>query len=358
MGHLPIVSLQTVENVINNGYISTRGDLKTQIIKTISDIFSDVLATRKNDLVFPWIVRSDISENIGFKYVFQIAGSPIFIKNDRYPVKVPLKEEGYEFEIPVSEAEALDLWESELLWNAIGKKSLGRGRSLSHQLPMEDNRLYDLLKKKNPRGPKKIKLANPTLKGQPITINPIQDSWDPKLDTLIRSLPAESRISKLDLNGLPWRRDDKFIYEKTLEAWLMENIDSPKSKQFQEKALVGGALEWFGNYLPFGVAGGNMDVVAIETVKNEKIISIIELKVGELNQAQYFNAAHQVLEYTHFISRAFNAYGMTIKTNPTVICAKPERVRGYAPLVVSGTTVKLITYDIIANGDVNFVRMA
>jgi len=362
MGHLAIVNQETIKYVISEGYISTTGTLKKQIIKTISDIFSDVLATRPGDLVFPWIIagksKGKSNENIGFKYIFRVKGLPVLVNGDPYPVKVPLQDVGYEFEIPLSEPEALDLWTNKLLWNAIGKKSLGRGRSLTHQLPMEDERLLELLKDKNPKRPKKIRLGGKPVKGELIHINPLQDSWDSILQQTLEGMTEKKRISNLDLRGLPWRRGNFFYNEKTLEAWMMQNIDTLETNKFKEEVLVQELpVEWFGNYLPFGVAGGNMDVVILQSNAENKICTVIELKVGSLNQKKYLEAANQVINYAHFIQRAFNSYNIEAEMNSVVLCGRTSRAIGYLPFKSNGIEVKLITYCINNKGQVDFLRL-
>jgi len=351
MGHLPIVNQETLVSMIRDGFISTRGNLKRLMIKTTSDIFSDVLATREDDLIFPWIIRSRVSENIGFKYVFSVAGPPVFVKGDQYPVKVPLQSEGLEFDVPLSEAEALDLWKTKLLWNIIGKKSLGRGRSLTHQMPMEDERLLELLNSKNSVGPYEIKLNKSDTIGVPITIDPSQDNWDPSLERRLNSLEPEDRLSSLDLNGIPWRRGSVFAYEKTLEAWIMENLDKSPCNVLRELALETNEIEWFGNYLPFGVQGGNMDVVIVQSKDDGKIVSVIELKLGRLNVNELKKAAVQSIEYSHFIKNAFNAYGIKVEMNPIVLSARSGR---FPVPTIKGIKPTCIQYDIDNKGVVSF----
>jgi hypothetical protein len=368
MGHLAIVNQKTIKYVISEGCISTTGTLGKNMIKTVSDIFADALATRPGDFVFPWIIsdksnkKDKSNKNIGFKYIFRVKGPPVLVNGDPYPVKVPLQDVGYEFEIPLSEPEALDLWTNKLLWNAIGKKSLGRGRSLTHQLPMEDERLLELLKAKNSNNPKQIKLGENQEQIQgvvPISINPQQGSWNPStLQQDIQNKEPKERISYLKLDGLPWRNGHLFHFEKTLEAWIMENIGKSSGKDLDDKVLVNGLpLEWFGNYLPFGVAGGNIDVVILQSNGTGKICTVIELKVASLNQKEYLKAANQVINYAHFIQRAFNSYNIEAEMNPVVLCGRTSRAIGYLPFKSNGIKVELITYSIDNNGQVDFLRL-
>ena len=172
MGHLCIVNNETIENVIKTGYISTKGDLGKLPIKTISDLFADVLAMRKDDLVFPWVIKGDDNSNIGFRYMMRVSGQPIYVKGEEYPIKVPIKDI-YEFQNALPETMALNLFGSKLLWNAIGKKSLGRGRSITHQTLFEDKLLLYLMKKFNSGNqPSSIPISqNKITASIPITIN-------------------------------------------------------------------------------------------------------------------------------------------------------------------------------------------
>lgn len=358
MGHLPIVNQETVTNMMENGCISTRGDLKKKWIKTTSDIFSDVLAVRNSDLVFPWITKSKKTENLGFKYVFKVAGPPFFAQGEEYPVCVPLERDGLEYENPLSEAEALDLWNRKLLWNVIGKKSLGRGRSLTHQTPMEDKRMIELLNMKNRQRARKIKIGNCAITNAPITIDPSQDSWDANLNRTLTSLSAEDRLSRLELSGLPWRKGKLFVTEKTLEAWMMENIDKAGTQDFRELLFMKRfAVTWFANYIPFGVQGSNMDIAILQEEGERKIGTVVELKVNALNKNGYQEAASQVVDYAIFIKKAFHSFGITIDLNTAVLSgasnsSTPPRIAQKA-----GLSTKWITYEIDNQGSVSFKRL-
>ena len=359
MGHLPIVTQETVKDVIREGSISIGGTLKKTWIKTMSDIFSDVLAVRRGDLVFPWIVKGDGSDNLGFKYVFKIAGAPFFIKGEKYPIRVPLEPEGLEFENPLTEAEALDLWRRKLLWNAIGKKSLGRGRGLTHQTPMEDELLMGLLNKKNPQGPRKIKLGKCAKVGEPVSIEPKQDTWDPALRKNFEKLDPEERLSYVKLSGIPWRKKHIFATEKTLEAWLMENIDREGTKDFRKLAFENDwQVGWFANYLPFGVQGSNIDVVVLQEKHNEKIANIIELKVSSLGKKGYEKAAMQAINYALFVKRAFKALGLHVKLNVLVLSGSSQRRPSvHSRVQRSGISCGWITYKINDSGNVIFDKV-
>ena len=358
MGHLPIINQTTLRNVVTSGVHSIHSNLKSMWVKTTSDILSDILAVRKGDLIFPWIVKDSSGKNIGFKYVFKVAGDPYYVKGQDYPFCIPLESEGLEFDVPLSEAEALDLWERKLLWNAIGKKSLGRGRSLTHQSPMEDKRLLDLLNEKNPKGPNKITLGNSEESGEKLTINPKQSSIDRDFTNSIEELPEDKRISNLQLNKIQWRSGRFFVTEKTLEAWFMENIDKNTTDQFKRISFPEGKILWFANYLPFGVQGSNMDVVVLQELKEgTKLVHIIELKVSSLNKTGYEEASKQVINYAFFLKDAFKAYEMDVNLNCIVLSGKSNPRDALSQYSEIGLKTSWITYGIDDSGTVLFEKL-
>jgi hypothetical protein len=357
MGHLPIVNQATLLKMIGGGCISTRGNLGKLWLKTTSDILSDVLATRKGDLIFPWVISGDGKSNIGFKYMFKVAGRPYFIQGDEFPVKVPLQVTGYEYSKALSEADALNLWNKSLLWNAIGKKSLGRGRSLTHQTPMEDQRMLDLLKKINPGGPRKIKLKKFTQIQTPICIDPRQDKLLRFVEQKILQNEEEDRLRLLDFKTLSWRRNNLFSYEKTLEAWLMENLDKSTCKQFRKLVFENDfPIRWFANYLPFGVQGGSIDLVILQEKKGLKTANIIELKVGSLSQAGFEKAAIQALAYSVFIKKALKAFGETHSINVVVLSGISTIIKKTSIQNKDIRKVKWVGYEINSSGDVIFTN--
>jgi len=334
MGHLSIVNLETLKNILETGYVSTKGTLKLNdnkshtIEKTIADLFSDVLAMRINDKIYPWIVKGkkQLTPNIGFKYRFKVSGSPIFVQNEKYPIKVPVESKYLEYEKEVSEAKALDIFREEKLWNAIGKKSLRKGRSITHQTPCEDNILEELLGNFQQKF-----LHKKHLQGKKISIDLTQTR--DKLQNFIKDLKEKSKNSKNDkkevllqqinIEDIQWVKNSEFLVEKALEAWIMENIDK-NNNNLSEYFPRDTQLIWFGNYLPFGVLGENIDIVLIHT-NTKKVISstIIELKKGKLSKKSIEEAIEQVKKYALFIQKALklkrsNTYPMIISHISTV----------------------------------------
>lgn len=358
MGHLPIVNQETIEHVKKEGFISIKAKLpEKKIINVISSMFADVLAVRKGDLIFPWITKSKRKANIGFKYVFKVAGPPILVEGDEYPIKIPLQKHGWEFQIPLSEMEALDLWRRKLLWNAIGKKSLRWGKSFTHQLPMEDELMLELLNRKNNNGCEMIFLTHKNIKGKTITINTKQTAWDQKIKEAIDSADSKEKITKIRLNGLPWVKGKYFTTEKTLEAWLIENFDKKVCEDLRKLIIPNSELVWFGSYLPFGVQGGNIDIVLIQKKEDKKILTVIELKVASLSSKKFKNAAKQVIDYSLFIKDAFNAFGIEIELNPVVVSGTPNKTIQVSEVKEKGLIPKWITYSLNNKGEVEFKKV-
>lgn len=352
MGHLSIVNQETLFDVIRSGYISVRGNLKEYWLKTLADIISDVLATRKGDFVFPWIIKGKKSENIGFQYIFRVAGDPIYVWGDKYPIKVPLDEIAIKYPKPLKEYKALDLWSCKLLWNAIGKKSLGRGRSLTHQTPMEDKRLIEMLKEVNNNEYEKFEISRDNFKNAiKIDIDLKRKSIDEDLMGNIEKMSPEERISNLDFSAISWRYEKFFCYEKALEAWLMQYMGRESCLEFEKLVLFPRKkIEWFGNYLPFGVAGGNIDVVIIQKEENQvnkKYITVIELKVNNLNRENFKVTADQVSNYSDFLNRAFKSYEYKTEMQKIVLSGISREKDG-------NETVRWIQYEIIEDGIVCF----
>jgi hypothetical protein len=354
MGHIPIVNQETLNRLIQDGCISIKGKLKDHIVKTVADLFADALATRPGDLVFPWIISSKNSPNLGFKYIFKVADRPYFVSGDEYPIKIPLEEAGEEYAIPLSEAEALDLWDKRLLWNIIGKKSLGRGRGLSHQTKMEDSKLIEMLERKNNESkPKTIRLNKYSGGGVPITIDPLQVGAASFQANLSKFVPEE-RLKNIRLKDIPWRKGDTFTEEKVLEAWLMENIDKPACSNLRAIIIPSGHhIDWFGNYLPYGVQGLNIDVV-VSHLNGSQTISVIELKVGKLSSGGLIETAKQVEKYSLFIKRAFAAFNINVDTEAVIISHENPGRRdndSWRHLPITS-----IVYNIQDDGIINFFK--
>lgn len=357
MGHLCIVNQDTIKEMLETGHLSTRGTLGEYPIKTISDLFSDVLATRPGDLVFPWIVKGKDTPNIGFQFVFRVSGKPFYVNGEEFPIKVPMKKKYRKFETPLKESEALNLFGQKLLWNAIGKKSLGRGRSLTHQTFLEDELLLSLMEGKNGRKSSLIDLKRKDYKEKKaISISPLTIHSEINQEGKNHEDLFGENITELRIDQIPWiTNSGLFRYEKTFEAWLMENIDKPQCKDLWDiLAPKRTKIEWFGNYLPFGVAGSNIDAVVLIKENGQIKIFVIELKRDPISQHSFEKVAAQVIEYAEFIKSAFASFQFheEFSVTPVILTGFSPKTHSREKILFS-RDVQWIGYQIM-NGKVSF----
>ena len=321
--HLPIVDACSIELMKKEGAILIRAQLGRQKLKTIADILSDVLSVRKGHFVFPWRTKD---KPIGFQYIFSIKEKPIFMQGQEYPIRIPLEKRYVEFSQLVEEDEALDLWRKKLLWNAIGKKSLGRGRSLTHQTPWETKELVELLRNKN-NGEcflKETEKSNNN-SGIPLSIH----SQICINEGINDNEKIPENLSEVPINKIRWDKNGKFIVEKALEAWIMENIDTPKGNSFRQKVLElndVNRIVSFHNYLPFGVQGANIDVVVFSEKENGTIVAhILELKKDKINYKDFRKyEEEEINKYAKFIEKFLEVYGENFIIKKGVLSYKPS----------------------------------
>lgn len=226
MGHLAIVTPSTITQTNNNHpYISYKGTLGDKLYKTIADLFADALVVREGDIIFTWCVNEKGNKGYGFERYFIADGSVFFDPNDVYPIKIGVKE-GYKYDIPVPEEKALDIFLPNLLWNAIGKKSLGRGRSLSHQTRYEDDILIRLLESENIGRPKTKIIDNPRYLPslQHIEINNFSftqiNTQQIGVQTVIKG-KTQTLLNTIPIQNIIWNSGNRFCCEKALEAYCV-----------------------------------------------------------------------------------------------------------------------------------------
>ncbi|MDD3803606.1 MAG: hypothetical protein PHW02_04350 [bacterium] len=314
MGHLSIVTNNSFSEILREGCVSVKANLGKYAHKTIADVFSDCLATRINDPIFPWFVKDSTGPNdiLGFKYELTVAEKPIYVKNDPLPLKIPIKTTIIEYPNMVSEDIALNLFCGDLLWNAIGKKSLGRGRALTHQTPFEDQILRNYLGIGSLRD-----YSFNRKQGIEITMNPGAYNQNHIEEVILTSL------SNIELRNLHFYNGDTVTYEKVLEAWLMENLFDNFYIIFQIDCNV----LWIGNYSPYGVLGKNIDIIALVEKNSQRYAFVIELKRDSINDDYFQTTYEQVVDYCIFSEMAFNLRKENIF--PVII---GKLAQGYLPL--------------------------
>jgi hypothetical protein len=347
MGHLAICNNETVIEIIETGYISGKCSVGDHQVKTVADIMSSFLCIREGDYIFPWIIHNGNVKGIGFKYVFICAGSPIYVQGEPYPFKIPVRQEFYSYTIPLSENEALDLFRNRLLWNAIGKKSLGRPRSITSQTPDEDALLISLLDQKNPAGRNNHQLA-PELPANYQTSVPLRINHNQTNDAFQNVVSLDDIV----IGNLPFRDGAHFNVEKVLEAWFLQEANRNHLNGFLNVlGFDDYEFEWVGNYMPFGVSGSNIDVVAIISDGVNKVVLVIELKHERKSNNQYLFAANEVSVNAEFIKRAFDSFDRDYEVVKVVLTGN-GRGRG---IPVRTNNVQWIAYDYNELNEIIFV---
>ena len=320
MGHLVKIHRKGVNDLLKTGMYSIKAKLGDKWEKTTADILADALCIRPGDYLFPWITFDRITgdQNEGFKYVFKVSSGPYYSKEDtEFPIKIILEKTGWEYNKALSEDSALDLFGNKLLWNMIGFKSAGRGKANTHQTIEEDNLLISMMDKLNNNSKTDINFKNDEEKDLFKITTSNMDEFSNDENKRIISFPEKERLSKINYENLPFLKGNRFKQEKCLEAWLMEFLDNTnKDILFGDQAKI----NWFGNYLFYGVQGSNIDIVADVNNNTERQIFAIELKRDKLNESNLKETVDQVDRYSDYLLRAYNTYGLKTVAKKIIIC--------------------------------------
>ena len=365
MGHLAIVVKSTLELIDKDRpYISYRGTLRDDIYKTIADLFADALTVREDDKIFTWCVNETGAKGNGFDRYYIADGNVLFMPEEEFPIKVGIKEL-YKYDNAVSEVTALDLFREKILWNAIGKKSLGRGRSLSHQTIDEDAILIDLLNEANKdSGPSRIVYAPIDYSGSKVIEISNFSFTESNPPTMGRRIDDGGGKYHIPLNSVPietiiWNKGNHFLCEKALEAYLCSNIDKNVVNFCKIIGHPRFTVKWLGNYLPFGVQGSSMDmVVEIEQGPKRKVI-LLELKDDTFGYSAYKqDVDSQILPYQDFVKKAFKKNrGGKITVESVFLSHSPHRTPNPEEKPIY-KGVKWIGYNIDnPSGTVSFTRI-
>lgn len=298
-----------------------------QWYKTIADIFADILSTRPGDKLFFQLTNRSVNggssledylsqinfENSpaklttgnGFTGVVEIDGTPFFDPSNvgdkarvpsSVPVRAPLSCENY-LPYPVAEELALT-YETEIteLWNPKYKKALpGGAKSLTSVTPEEGAQLGSLIHENNDLV---FKIDQEPYKGNSENKISIENRLHQQEDSDDTRDSVPDSIGDLNLGEIPFTSGEKFRVEKTLEAWLMEMIDSDH-RGLREVFGPKDELAWFTNYVPYGISGTNMDGLAFHRRNSKRYkISVIELKRNKATSS----AVKQVVSYARWVT--------------------------------------------------------
>jgi hypothetical protein len=202
-----------------------------------------------------------------------------------------------------------------LIWNPRYKKTLGRGRGAIPLTPDESKELIDLLWKVND-APKDLTFQKyPGNNSQPITINLSQQIGRPDI---IDPSAKINNISDITPNQIPFVTPDGTVtVEKVLEAWLMENL-CQALPCLQEIVGPPELISWYGNYLPYSIGGGNIDVMIFHEYpagsKHLFKITVIELKRDTANEG----SVSEVVNYAKWVAK-FLCQGEEAMVQPALI---------------------------------------
>jgi len=309
MGHLPIVTKYSLKRMIRKGAVLVKVPAKhCRPSQKWADILADALCVRKGDPVYPWMVKS---KKAGFSYRFIASDSAFLVDEGSYHIGIPVEFVYQQSASHLTERAALDLFPSSpgdgILWNAIGKKSLRRGRAITHQTPQEDGLMRELL---NPMSSCRPHRPAKALGG-------CKTSFVAK--ACVCSTPS-GKITALDLDSPRWSKDGHFRWEKALEASLISVLGTNEQRGFLDAlGMPKAQVIWFANYLTYGVQGGSIDLLVLVSDAGVEKALVIELKKGGLSPKPLRKAVAQVKAYARYVEKAFGAFLVTIKTIPIVV---------------------------------------
>jgi hypothetical protein len=327
VGHLPIGDATTFGLYDKNGAAHIRATVGKKnkskaswIFKEIASMFADALAARAGDAIFPWVTKQ--GNKAAFHTEFTVADRARFVLDDPFPIRIPVSPKHIRYDPGLPEHEALDLWQPRLLWNAIGKKSLGLSRGLSHQLIIEDAELRARLNATGAAAKRTTKCGTPDKSGVSLKISTTNRIPDLKFEAKIVARDKDKRLGASDPTRCCWCSGDRFRFEKALEAWIMENYDTALGASLREALEIPDAVPIRAlNYLPFGVAGKNIDAIIEFGNSGSLGCLVVELKLGSLSAKPMQQAEDQVNRYAKYIADMYPRYGLKVRVVPVVISA-------------------------------------
>ena len=101
-------------------------------------------------------------------------------------------------------------------------------------------------------------------------------------------------------------------------------------------------IVWFGNYLAYGVLGGNLDILILLKKNEEYNLIVLELKNENLNYEKTENVINQINEYEIEMVETFKPFIKKLITTKIVIAP-------YYTKSVNFGDVRFLEYQIINN---------
>lgn len=319
MGHLPIVNEGSLVLMIRKGAVLVMvPGVDCKPSQKWADILADALCIRKGDSIYPWMVKS---KQTGFSYQFTASDSAFLVNEDGYHIGIPVEPVYQQRESHLTEGTALDFFPNSpsggILWNAIGKKSLRRGRAITHQTPLEDALMLELLRP--------MTSCRSNKSGS--NLGPCPSSFVAKT---CLSTSRDGKIASLDLDSPKWSKDGHFRWEKALEACLISALGTRAQQGFLDAlGMPKAKVIWFANYLTYGVQGGSIDVLVLVRDEGVEKVLVIELKKDGLAPKPLKKAVAQVKAYSKYVEKAFKSFGVKTTTVPVVVSG--QRKNAHSP---------------------------
>lgn len=315
MGHLPIVSESSLTLMIKKGAVLVmvpRSDCRPS--QKWADILADALCIRKGDSVFPWVVKS---KQTGFSCQFKASDSAYLVDEPGYHIGIPVEPVYQQRQTHLTEGTALDFFPNRpgdgILWNAIGKKSLRRGRAITHQTPHEDGLMISML-------------GALTDRQRPSAGHDLETCATSFVSKSGVEVSSRGKIDSLELHSDKWVKDGHFRWEKALEASLVSVLGTKGQKPFMNAlGMPKAKVLWFANYLTYGVQGGSIDLLLLVRDGGVNKALVIELKKGGLTPKPFRKAVAQVKAYSTYVEKAFRSFGEKILTVPVVVSGLRNR---------------------------------
>lgn len=318
MGHLPIVTESSLQRMVAKGAVLVKvGEADCRPSRKWADILADALSIRKGDLVFPWVVKS---KQTGFAYQFKASDSAHLVNEPGYHIGIPVESVYQHVQTHLPEGTALDFFPDKpsagILWNAIGKKSLRRGRAITHQTPQEDRLMLRMLG---------------SLAGcrRPSSGHDLRQCVTSFVSKSGLEVSAKGKIESLELHSDRWTKGGLFRWEKALEASLVSVLGTKNQRGFMDAlGMPTAKVVWFANYMTYGVQGGSIDLLLLIRDGNVDKVVVVELKKDGLAPKSFLNAIKQVKDYSRYVEKAFRSFGKEVVTVPVVVSGfrmKPQR---------------------------------
>lgn len=270
--------------------------------QVLLDIVCDLMQISIGDYIFLW--ESGAKNIYG---VFRAVSKPFYKKtgaNDIFRIKIA---EAYSFDKPINEYDVINNpYMKNHLWNIIGKKVAGKSRATS---PITGDEMEFLIQSL-------IAVNNNCFKYEPnyqvVDVeNELAFDFTRQYDGHIPRQIAEYKFSPISvLDGVAVK------YEKSLEGILNCCFRDKNKKTISQLSINIDNVNWYANYLPYGLEGSEIDYMVMESVDgiNTSRIDVIELMSGIID----VDHINRCLQYSKWVSSSLTNDNNIVR--PILIC--------------------------------------